>query len=1046
MARFSEQFLDRLRDAVPLSDLVGRAVRWDERKTRARHGDYWAPCPFHAENTASFHVRDSERHYHCFGCKASGDHFSYLIEREGFSFPEAVAEVASMAGIDLPASKPADQAAEARSGRLREVMAEAETWFYNRWRSKGDGVEAAKAYLKARRIDGETARRFRIGYAPKHGLLAHLRDRGFTEADMLEAGLAGKSDDGRLYERFRNRLMFPVHDMRGRAIGFGGRLLSGEDLARSPDGSHVRSSLYGGGKSSIHKPPKYLNTPATALYDKARVLFNWHRARKAAAESGSLYVVEGYLDAIALAAAGLDNVVAPCGTALTWQHLEMLWRHAAEPVVCFDGDAAGLAAMERAVDLALPKLRPGQTLRAAVLPDGLDPDDLMADHWGRQRFVEVIEAAEPASQLAWARLTADNDRATPEREARFIQDIGELVAAIEHPEVRQAYGRLYERRLKQDLKIRHVKLNRIAGRKRFGRARHADAGDPRAPEAGGGNGPSHMGGSAQTSSQGGAGGSPSGRDLAHRASPSPCGDGSSSGRNLAHRASPSPCDFDITPPQARAGHETDLACARYPLTDLGNSWRFMARHGHRFRFADEYGWLWFDGRRWALSGADHKVARAVQDTVTAIADEAQALVEAGEDEIIGEKRGEAVMLSDAVQAWCRASQAAGKIGCIAHLAQAKLAVLPCDLDADPFALTVLNGTLHFDRNKDDFVRFEAHDPDDLITKLAPVVYDPVATAPVYDAFMDMVQPDSSDRAYLHTVGGLSLTGDATVQQLWFWYGKGQNGKSTCIEAWSKVLGDYAHTVPIETFLDQGRGRTGDQATPHLIPLVGARLVRASEPDRGAKLSESLVKEITGGEPMKVRQLNKPFFDFKPQFKLIISGNYRPDIKGTDDGIWRRMKLVPWPVRVNDAQKDPDLPDKLASEASGILNRLIAGLQTYFLEGLADTEAVVNATAIYRDDSDPLGRFLKMCVVETGADADRVQSSQMYDVYVAWCKASGEKAWTSTGFGKAMGDRGLRRRKLSSMHFMGLKLVKHVSDFVDAHGNVRDLDDPEPGDE
>jgi putative DNA primase/helicase len=294
------------------------------------------------------------------------------------------------------------------------------------------------------------------------------------------------------------------------------------------------------------------------------------------------------------------------------------------------------------------------------------------------------------------------------------------------------------------------------------------------------------------------------------------------------------------------------------------------------------------------------------------------------------------------------------------------------------------------------------------------------------------------RIFLHQWGGLSLTGDVGEQKLAFFHGKGSNGKSVLIDAWSYVAGDYGETVPIETFLDQGKARNAGQATPDLAILPGVRMLRTSEPEKNSKLAEALIKLATGGEPIQARHLNRDFFKFYPQFKLTISGNYRPSISGADEGIWRRMQLVPFMVTIPKEERDVHLGEKLRQEASGILNRLLDGLRQWCDSGLTVPEAVTSATADYRSASDPLGRFLSACVVESSGD--RVQSSALYAVFEAWCKASGEATWKQKGFSMAMEERGFKRKQSDVMWFLDIKLIRHVDDFVDAHGNPKNVID------
>jgi putative DNA primase/helicase len=349
----------------------------------------------------------------------------------------------------------------------------------------------------------------------------------------------------------------------------------------------------------------------------------------------------------------------------------------------------------------------------------------------------------------------------------------------------------------------------------------------------------------------------------------------------------------------------------FPLTDLGNAERFVARFKSRFLWCPALGWLAWDGKRWNRDGAEGLVRQAEHETVRAIQDEADALRGTSADIVVGERKGEPVRLSDKISAWGRASEAAAKLAAVAKHAAPYLEVAPARLDADPMKLNVANGTLVLGRREGgDYVEFQPHDPADLITKIAPVDYDPEAVCPNYDAFLAFVQPEAPLRRFLHQWAGISATGDVGEQKLVFFWGKGKNGKSTLVDAWAHVLGEYGESVPIETFLDQGRGRNAGAATPDLAILPGVRFLRTSEPEKGAKLAEALIKLATGGEPLQVRHLNRDYFKFYPSFKLTMSGNYRPSIAGTDDGIWRRVLLVPWIVTVPEERRDRHLGAKL----------------------------------------------------------------------------------------------------------------------------------------
>lgn len=415
MVRFSEGFLAAIRDRIPLSDVVGRRVSWDRRKSRPSKGDHWACCPFHNEKTPSFHVDDRKGRYHCFGCQASGDHFRFLMEQDGLSFPEAVELLAGEAGLVLPAPDPEAARRQAERLKLTDVLELAATYF-ERHLASPEGREAL-AYAERRGLDAETRSTFRIGFAPdrRDGLLSFLKSHDVPLRDMDEAGLIIVPEDGQRspYDRFRGRLMVAIEDLRGRVVGFGGRILG--------DGE-----------------PKYLNSPETDLFRKREMVFNGARARQAAHKSGRLVVVEGYMDAIALHRAGVHEAVASLGTALGEEQIALMWRFADEPIICFDGDTAGERAAHRAIDRALPILKPGKSLRFLFLPEGLDPDDFLQQH-GRQALEAALGEALPLVDTLWQRETSGLDLTTPERLAAFQTKLSTLVGTITDNSVRPHY-------------------------------------------------------------------------------------------------------------------------------------------------------------------------------------------------------------------------------------------------------------------------------------------------------------------------------------------------------------------------------------------------------------------------------------------------------------------------------------------------------------------------------------------------------------------------------------------------------------------------------
>ncbi|MEJ2002100.1 MAG: DNA primase [Maritimibacter sp.] len=409
-------FLDELRTRTSLAQVVGRKVTWDTRKSNQGKGDLWASCPFHQEKSASFHVDDRKGYYYCFGCHAKGDAISFVRETENLGFMEAIELLAREAGLPMPERDPQAQKKADKRTELAEVMEQAVQYF--RLQLKTAQASHAREYLAGRGLGEEAQARWDIGFAPdtRNGLIGHFRDKGVAEELVVAAGLAIKPDDGgTAYDRFRGRIIFPIRDGRGRAISLGGRAL--DPNARA----------------------KYLNGPETELFDKGRNLFNLQKAREAAGKGQPLIVAEGYMDVIALSEAGFAAAVAPLGTAVTEDQLRLLWRVAPEPIVTLDGDTAGQRAAMRVIDLALPLLEAGQSLRFAVMPEGLDPDDLIKAE-GPAGMQKVLEAAMPMVRLLWQRETEGKVFDSPERRAALDRDLREVIRRIKDPSIRSHYG------------------------------------------------------------------------------------------------------------------------------------------------------------------------------------------------------------------------------------------------------------------------------------------------------------------------------------------------------------------------------------------------------------------------------------------------------------------------------------------------------------------------------------------------------------------------------------------------------------------------------
>ena len=407
----SPQWLDELRTRVTLSGVIGRTTRIQKA------GREWkACCPFHNEKTPSFTINDEKGFYHCFGCGAHGDVIRWMTDQRGLPFMDAVKELAVEAGMEVPAPDPQAAARAVQQQSLHDVMAAAQAFFVERLAS--DAGAEARAYLARRGFPQAIVREFGFGFAPDSRTALKAALPQFPEAMLIEAGLLISVEEREPYDRFRARLMLPITDARGRVIAFGGRILDA-----------VKTDA-----------PKYLNSPETPLFDKGRTLYNLQRAAPASRQSGRIVVVEGYMDVVALAAAGIGEAVAPLGTALTEEQIERLWRVHECPVLCFDGDAAGKRAAMRAALRALPLLRPGHSLRVVTLPEGLDPDDLIKRD-GAQAMQAALTGGHSLVELVWEAEREAQPLVTPEDKAGLKARLLDHVGTIAHPDIRSLYRR-----------------------------------------------------------------------------------------------------------------------------------------------------------------------------------------------------------------------------------------------------------------------------------------------------------------------------------------------------------------------------------------------------------------------------------------------------------------------------------------------------------------------------------------------------------------------------------------------------------------------------
>ena len=447
MISFSPSFLDQIRRRISVSDVIGRYV-----KLETRGSNTLGCCPFHKEKTPSFYVYDADGHYHCYGCKAHGDIFSFLMEKKGLSFPEAVEDLAGQAGIPLPKNAeetPQDRAAREKRELYFEIMEKAAKFFESALQSN-DG-QTALSYVRDRRVSQDMQKMYRLGYAPRgNRLLKYLsQDQGYAFEDLIKLGLIkpSKHDDGPnsnpYYDNFRDRLMFPIWDMKGRVIAFGGRIL-------------------GAGE------PKYLNSPETPLFHKSETVYGYHLARKEKGKDHPFILSEGYVDVIAFHQHGFPGAVAPLGTSITEAQLRMLWRVDEAPIICLDGDKAGQKAAIRALEIALPHIRAKQSLRFVSLPDGEDPDTMLVS--GRhQDLKDLLSNPTSFSDQLWAHCLDGSDLSTPEGKTKFRNRMYDIVGQIQDPSLKKSYEIDFADRLKakfQSLRPQSVK-NQYGNDSRF---------------------------------------------------------------------------------------------------------------------------------------------------------------------------------------------------------------------------------------------------------------------------------------------------------------------------------------------------------------------------------------------------------------------------------------------------------------------------------------------------------------------------------------------------------------------------------------------------
>lgn len=507
------------------------------------------------------------------------------------------------------------------------------------------------------------------------------------------------------------------------------------------------------------------------------------------------------------------------------------------------------------------------------------------------------------------------------------------------------------------------------------------------------------------------------------------------------------------PPPPEAPEPPEAICAQFPLNDTGNSRRLLQHFGEDLMYIPRVGWFVWTGKYWKKDDdelAVRKLTQTVSDLIleeiphlnplpwqqdllntelqtrTRIREiEKKPLASRSPDEAREwSELGQVLKAIDEVKAAMktrrqshkRHAKAAGNTNSIKNMmteAETRISRRLEEVDADPLAVCTDSGILVFrvdeadaDEGMSRTATFELvpHSRDYLCTKIIPVEFDPKSKCPGFEAFLERIMPDKERRLFLQRWFGLSMTALTGDQKMCFFYGVGSNGKSVLVDLMARILSGYATTAKIESLIGSNK-RSGDAATPDLVPLMGARMVRASEPEQGERMKEGMIKELTGGEPILIRSLHQNFVEVKPFFKLTISGNHKPEIRGTDDGIWRRLLMIMFDVQIPAEERDRDLGRRLwEDERTGILNWLVDGLISYMEIGLSEPASVTNATQEYREESDYVHVFLNECCEATGEPGDFTQSRELVEAFNYWMRERGETQWRERTFTTKLKDK------------------------------------------
>jgi putative DNA primase/helicase len=468
----------------------------------------------------------------------------------------------------------------------------------------------------------------------------------------------------------------------------------------------------------------------------------------------------------------------------------------------------------------------------------------------------------------------------------------------------------------------------------------------------------------------------------------------------------------VTTPRGQGSESQNLRLSKFLRNDVGNAQRLIDRYGNDLIFVKDIGWFVWTGTHWSSEDGDRQAQIFAHKTALAIFDEVSELQKHGRYDGEDDKSFENRVTS--LRKWASGSGNANRIRAMLSEAAPYLGKTIEDLDKDPYLFNVQNGTLNLKAE----IKLQKHRRKDYITKISPSYYKPESTYATFRKFLHDIQPNDDDQLFLQRYFGYSLTGNTSEHCLLLCYGTGRNGKGTLVDIVSYILGDYATTISFASLLQDDR-RSGAQASPDIARLPGARFVSAAEADVGAKFSEGLLKSLTGGDIITTRHLNQGFFEFRPQFKLCLSFNNKPIVRGQDEGIWSRLMMLNFNRFIPSEQRDKNLKEKLQAEADGILNWLLDGLSEWKEKGLAIPESVRAATADYRSDSDPIGQFLATATERKNGVS--VTAKELYGGYCKWCAENAATPISTTAFGKRIVEKGIERTKSGIILYRDIEL-------------------------